>query len=216
MTTFTQRRAEHFARVAERNEKMTLYLGTVSCDLHSMASRVRVSIPGTDEIPISVKAVIGNYPRHLFKRNVTVEVERSKADGRLFRVTRVFEAMKKPIVVKPSVVTFDIRVKSAEEFGARVYKDDKTVRFWLGRRYFDDCVLGNRMRDVLRKTLNMNNLEVNRATTERGCWVICRESQFARFLIERNVRGLPNLFQELRVEYHKEAAPRPEINVSDR
>ena len=89
------------------------------------------------------------------------------------------------------------------------------VRFWIGRRYFDDCDMGNRMRAVLRVAFNMSNIEVNKATTERGCWVTCRESQFARFLIERNERGLPNLFQELRVEYRAKTK-RPEINVSDR
>lgn len=178
----------------------SLMLGRVSCDMHRCATYARINVPAWDGGPhLSIKATITGFTKNQFTKGTVVEVERNPVDGRRFRVTTVFQ--------------------DADEecpWGDVCEPDDKIVRFWLGRRYFDDVEMGNRMRDVLRDALGFNNIEANRATTEKGCWVTCRESQFARFLIERNMRCLPNLFQELRVEYHSKPKPSPEIDVSDR
>ncbi len=176
---------------------MTLYLGTVSCDLHKCAACVRVSIPGTDGIPLSVKAVLGNYPRHLFKRNVTVEVEQAQHDGRMFRVTRVFEAMKKPVTIARN---FNIPVPDAEtlkkEQAMAMSKD--RVRFYIGHRYFDQT---RELCTILRKAFDMSTSESEKLINSgEGFWITCRPSQFARFMIYRNAAGITNGFMDLKAE----------------
>ena len=213
MRYYNRERMEHNARVAERERTMTVYLGKVSCDLHDHASRVRVQIDGTDGIPLSVKASFNNYPRSLFKKGVAVEVEQSRCDGRRFRVTQVFEPVRKSVHLQ-----FHIKVPDAEAFKVRVHKEDKTVRFWISSRYTKDSTLADAMGQVLVNAIDMREHEVNTLMTvgTQGFWVICRESQFARFLITRNEEGLPNLFQDLRVDYYTPGNSRPEIDVSDR
>ena len=179
---------------------MTVYLGTVWCDLHNQASRVRVHINGTDGIPLSVKASLNNYPRPLFKKGVAVEVEQAKHDGRVFRVTQVFEPVRKSVHVQ-----------------VKVSKADKTVRFWISSRYSNALAAQLAMGRVLVKVLSMKEDEANALLlTGQGFWIICRESQFARFLIKRNEEGLPNLFQDLRVDYYMPGNNLPEVDVSDR
>ena len=213
MRYYTKERAEHYARVAERNRKMTIHLGKVSCDLHDRASRVRVQIEGTHGTPLSVKASLNNYPRSLFKKGVAVEVEQSRCDGRKFRVTQVFEPVRKSVHLQ-----FNVPVPDAEAFRARVYREDRAVRFWISSRYANDPTMADVMCRVLVSAMGMKENEVNALMTVdiRGFWVICRESQFARFLIMRNEEGLPNLFQDLRADYYTPGDSRPEIDVSNR
>lgn len=190
---------------------MTIYLGKVSYDLHDQASRVRVQIDGTDGIPLSVKASLNNYPRPLFKKGVAVEVEQAKHDGRVFRVTQVFEPVRKSVHVQVQIKVPDVRA-----FRVRYPYEDKTVRFWISSRYSNDIAAQLTMGRVLVKVLAMRENEANALLAGQGFWIICRESQFARFLIERNEEGLPNLFQALKVEYYTTSPRHAEIDVTDR
>jgi len=178
---------------------MTLYLGKVSCDLHKCASRVRISCPGTHGIPLSVKASLNNYPRHLFKKDVTVEVEQCKHDGRKFRVTRVFETMKKPVNVVLKIGIPDAEMfkrLQAQAFVAKKKKDQpmEKVKFYLNANYFDHP----EMKNVLNRTLGILFGELAGVRYHnRGLTLICTTDQFARFLIDRNLNGIKNGFMDL-------------------
>jgi hypothetical protein len=193
---------EHNARVAERNRKMTTLFGKVSCDLNQCASRVRVNIPGTDDIPLSVKASLNNYPRVLFKKGVAVEVEQCKHDGRKFRVTQVFEAVRKSVHLQ-----FKITVPDADAFKKEEIVEK--VRFYLCSNYFNHPDL----HDVLNRTLGITFQEFQRSKrNDRGMTFICTTDQFARFLIERNLNGIKNGFMDLSAKLIR---PTPPPNAYD-
>ncbi len=68
------------------------------------------------------------------------------------------------------------------------------VRFFLHYRYYDD-----RINVVMYKAFGMDFDEVQklRAGNAGGFWIICRPSQFARFLIYRDAAGIANGFKDL-------------------
>lgn len=169
---------------------MTVYLGKVSCDLHKCASRVRVQIEGTDGIPLSVKASLNNYPRVLFKKGVAVEVEQANHDGRVFHVTQVLEPVRKSVHLN-----FQITVPNANAFKRNQTMENR-VRFFIGCKYLQN----NAIYSVMRNALGLDDSvarELYRRATD-GFWVICREEQFARFMVYRNNAGVPNGFMDLR------------------
>jgi len=203
---------EHNARVAERRRVMTIYLGKVSCDLHTYASRIRVQIDGTDGISLSVKASLNDFPRHLFKKDLVVEVEQCKQDGRRFRVTQVFAVVKKPIAVE---CNFHVRTPDAEtsrkeqvnitpsSYTGRAMSHDR-VRFYLNSKYFDHPELGG----VLSRVFNFRPGEFSGIRHQgTGVRFICTTDQFARFLIERNLNGIKNGFMDLGAKLIRSTPP---------
>lgn len=184
---------------------MTLYFGTVSCDLlRSCSSRARVSIPGTDGISLSVKASLNNYPRRLFKKGVTVEVEQNLCDRRKFRVTQVFEAVEKPVAVS---CNFSVRVPCPADLGYGRKKDMEKVKFYLNSNYFDHPALFG----VLSRVFNVTHKEYQMALGGgTGLTFICTTDQFTKFLIERNQNGIKNGFMDLGA---KLVRPEPELDA---
>jgi len=186
---------------------MTIYLGKVSCDLHKCASRVRVSIPGIDNISLSVKATLGGFKRNRFVKGLVVEVEQCKHDGRRFRVTTVYD----PTVLKKPVE--DAEAFGRQQCGDQNWKKDCTplmskeekVRFYIGPKYFEH----HEMEGILSRTLNVTPDECNRiARRGAGLTVIATTDQFARFLIDRNLNGVKNGFMDLNPKLIKpEPAP---------
>jgi hypothetical protein len=149
-----------------------------------------VSVFGTDGIPLSVKASLNDYPRKLFKKDVAVEVEQCKHDGRKFRVTQVFDAVKKPVVIE---CNFQVQCKSPEDF-RRQQAGTERVKFYIGPRYFEHP----EMKNVLSRTLGIRSGEFAGARhCDAGLSVICTTDQFARFLIDRNLNGIKNGFMDL-------------------
>ncbi len=221
MRYYTKERSEHYARVAERNRKMTFYLGTVSCDLHPCSSLVRVSILGPDNIPLSVKASLGGYPRNLFKQTVTVEVEQTwECHGRQFRVTHVYEAVKKPSEVHGGNFPFTIHVKDAEAFRkeqtmftSKTMSHDR-VRFFISDNYYNTQHKKETLLDVLKQSFDLNKAPLGHymAGCYGGFYIICRPSQFARFLIFRNAAGIKNGFIDLQADLY---VPEPKLSPFD-
>ncbi len=196
---------------------MTTKIGEVCYDLPLSAAYVQVLVPGQRH---AFMATCDGFDWKLFKTGRVVEVRESHMHNqRDFAVTRVFDEVRK----KPIVLNYDFRLsaKSSEEFKSGTTTKlsepgDRTVRFWISSRYSKDVATQLAMYRVLVSALSMEENEANGLLMCGGFRVICRESQFARFLIKRNEEGLPNLFQDLRVEYYTSKDSRPEINVSDR
>lgn len=160
---------------------MTIYLGKVSYDLHKSASRVRVSIPGTDDIPLSVKASLNYFPREAFVKGTVVEVEQCQHDGRRFRVTQVFDEF--------TAVNFNVNAPDAKALN----KGEEKVKFYLGSKYFEN----HKMKDILRRAFNLSHNEYHKVIRRGSVHIICTTDQFARFLIDRNLNGIKNGFMDL-------------------
>lgn len=197
---------------------MTTYLGKVSYDLYKHATRVRVNIPGTDGIPLSVKAIIGNHSRNLFTKGRAVEVEQAQHDGRLFRVTKVFAALDNSVEI---TCNFHVRVPNADAFkkdntmtyGTKNWQGNMSydrVRFFLSDCYYNSGCKRDAMRAVLNKAfgLSCDHSAQYMASTYGGFYIICRPSQFARFMVYRNEAGQKNGFMDLQVKLFTPEPPK--------
>jgi hypothetical protein len=90
------------------------------------------------------------------------------------------------------------------------------VRFYIKNYYFKEC---RDFKKVLRESLGVLDLTfhemANVASGEKGeVEVICRPSQFARFLIHRSGVVNNNRFQELRAELFVPRQPEKPFDVS--
>ena len=188
MRYYTKERAEHNARVAERNREMITMIGEVTSDLHPCATYVRVNIPQHHGIPLALKVTREGFDRHLFNKGRIVEVRESCArDRRRFRVTRVFDDVKPPVNL-----TFKITVPDADAF-----KKEETVekvQFYLNSKYFENPELLGVLGRVFKVTHEEYRVTFNAGS---GLTFICTTDQFARFLIERNLNGIKNGFMDL-------------------
>lgn len=197
---------------------MTTYLGTVSCDLHKCASRVRVSISRLGAIPLAVKASLNNFPRNMFLKGTTVEVEQCSHDGRKFRVTKVFEALDPTKEVNVNV-SFNISAENAEafrkgqtmpsSFTGKAMSHDR-VRFFLNECYYNTGCKKDAMRNILKRAfdLGQGHSPAYMAGSYGGFYIICRPSQFARFMIYRNEAGQKNGFMDLQAKLYQPKPPR--------
>lgn len=72
------------------------------------------------------------------------------------------------------------------------------VRFWIDYRYFQQ----RGMYDVLKKAFDLSEHRARKAQTGpyEGFWIVCRPSQFARFMIYRNEAGIKNGFMDLKAD----------------
>lgn len=79
------------------------------------------------------------------------------------------------------------------------------VRFFVGKRYFRTTDEVTRLYTVLQKAFDISKTQSSDLIlkNEEGFFVVCRPSQFARFMIYRDQEGIPNGFQDLRVELLK-------------
>lgn len=187
---------------------MDSLIGRVSYDLHRNATYIRVNVPGHDGVPLSLKVTRGVFDRSLFKKGVVVEVARSdKNDARRYHVTRVFKEEPGDID-EPEAAE---ECYCPETFLSRT----KQVRFFLGCRYFNDASSRDRLIRVLASSFGIEFSEANRICRGLGSWIICREEQFARFLINRDAAAIPNGFQDLRVSY-VDREPGHSVDVSGR
>lgn len=68
------------------------------------------------------------------------------------------------------------------------------VRFFLHYRYY-----GSEMCDVMQRAFGIDvaTFQELRGANEGGFWVLCRPSQFARFMIYRDGAGVVNGFKDL-------------------
>lgn len=83
-------------------------------------------------------------------------------------------------------------------------KEDR-VRFWIDYRYFQQ----RGMYDVLKKAFNLDENRAMAAKTgpNDGFWIVCRLSQFARFMIYRNEAGIKNGFMDLKADLFTPETP---------
>lgn len=189
-------------------EKM---LGRVSRDMHRTAVYVRVHIPAShpgDSGPLAIKATIGNFSKSTFKKGMVVEITRSTHNicGAKYHVTEVFDLVD---------TEKDDRGDCCDCCDLED-DDNRVVRFFLGQRYFKEERDRRAMMDVLRRSFSMSQSEAAAVTNGFGMWIACRETQFARFLINRDFAGIPNGFQDLRVEYADVNRPKKIIHVYGR
>ncbi len=185
-----------------------LLLGRVSWEPNNQASYVRVSIPQHCGIPLAIKATFTGFDRHNLTKGVMVEVERSNPDdARRYRVVRAYKDNDDGV----TMTVFHIKTENAEAFRkgntmpssqAGQMSQDR-VRFWLPSNYYNSghsvamCV-------VLKKAFGMGHVasEDLMRGSELGFWIVCRPSQFGRFLIYRNEAGIKNGFMDLKAALH--------------
>ena len=93
------------------------------------------------------------------------------------------------------------------------------VRFTIQPRHFCGTSRDQGLfRDILYDVFGIDRA-VTFSRMEEEVTIVCRPSQFARFLIARNIAGLRNGFQELKPEMFilEEESPKPVVyNVSKR
>ena len=72
------------------------------------------------------------------------------------------------------------------------------IKFWLGYTYLQN----HRIYGVLEQAFSMprDETELRHRSNSEGFWIICRPSQFARFMFYRNQAGLKNGFLDLKTE----------------
>lgn len=87
------------------------------------------------------------------------------------------------------------RVEPNREGDCDMAMSNDRVRFFLTERHF--CFEG---RKLVQSAFNMTKLEISKTIRENpdGFWIVCRPSQFARFLIYRNGSEVSNSFVELK------------------
>ena len=190
--------------LSHKEETMTKpekLLGEVTWAPNRMACSVRVNISQVSGIPLAIKAGFSGYRWQDIKKGDWVEVERTNPkDARRFRVIRL---LKEVSPKEPINVTLDVKVSIADDFKKgqemmtpyRSMSKDR-VRFWIDHRYFQQ----RGMYDVLKKVFNLDENRARAAQTGpyEGFWIVCRPSQFARFMIYRNEAGIKNGFMDLK------------------
>ncbi len=193
---------------------MKTLIGEVSCDLHHQGCYVRVSISGCDGVPLSIRATFKNFARSAFTRGRVVEVREQKRRfvKSLFFITRVFS----PVDVLESNVCLNPTTENAEAFRKeQTMTQTNTMSHDRVRFFIDDCYYNNSskmgiLRDVLKQAFGLGRGHSAQFMTNGygGFYLICRPSQFARFLIYRNEAGIKNGFIDLRAKLYTPEPPK--------
>ncbi len=181
---------------------MTILIGEVSCDLHPQACYVRVNIPGGAGVPLSIKATLNDFARNSFTKGRVVAVrETNHTDRRRFKITRVYSLVN---AAAENICT-KIETESAEAFGKEQHMSTMShdrIRFVIDDCYYNNPGKVNALRGVLEKafTLGRSRSAQLMSNDYGGFYIICRPSQFARFLIYRNDAGIKNGFIDLQAK----------------
>ncbi len=197
---------------------MTLYLGKVSCDLQKFVSRVRVTITGAVHGHLSVKADLNDFSQTLFVEGRIVEVERcgaaqERVSGVGFRVIRVFDELEKEEYVSPGGnPCSEVSLKEEEVciMSTNTMSHDRIRFFISSSSYYNTQRQRDCLRSVLEKAFDMSPClsEKYMAQNYGGFFVVCRPSQFARFMIFRDAAGLKNGFIDLQANLYVPEPPK--------
>lgn len=91
------------------------------------------------------------------------------------------------------------------------------VSFEIGEGYFCSRSRQNKMSEVLERAFGISESEIDCQIRTNGCvQIVCRPSQFARFLIWRNDAGINNGFKDLQAKLFTPKKPKGPIDVSSR
>lgn len=221
-------------------------IGQVSSDLHRTASWVRVSVMQIDGIPLSLKVHRGSYARELFVKGRAVEITQSTTHNTYrYNITEVYSTQQDWADAEARVMTdlmrrrnkthpctkYGCRKKIAEEDernGCRRYTTthyfeesqeeptEEHVSFYIGSRYYGNLEQKKKLGPVLREALDMTSREADSYMQDYGFWVVCRASQFAKFMVYRDRVGITNGFIDLRVQIEGSSKKTNQINVCDR
>lgn len=150
---------------------------------------VRVSIPGGHDVPLTVKTYW-----HLNRGPVKV----GDHVGVQFTVSPRSGVSKWKIV---SLVDPETRIRKDKPVSNNRMSKDR-VRFFLGYQYYSNNNEILRMATVLGKAFGLDHVEAVKImqTYTDGVWIVCRPSQFARFMIYRNEAAIKNGFMDLHAE----------------
>lgn len=85
------------------------------------------------------------------------------------------------------------------------------VRFFIGNGYCKDQYQRDSLRDVLKKSFDLGEGRSSQYMSGNygGFYIICRPSQFARFMIFRNAAGIRNGFMDLQAKLY---VPEPKLS----
>lgn len=160
------------------------------------AAYLRVSVPQRGGIPLSLKATFGRWKNHHFEKDDWVEVERTDPrDARRYRVVRLFKDKSLALSFLASTYFDDGRNEMS--------MSHDRVKFYFNRQYF--CSANSPRQEalnLLRAAFDMQEKESRELMCQNGegFYIVCRPSQFARFLIWRNEAGMTNGFKDLMPE----------------
>lgn len=197
------------------NDRYGILKGLVSCDpSHNSATvRVRVTLNG-DPTPIAIKASFRGYDWQKIRKGDCVTLSRSSpSDKRAYRIVKIHRGDINPCaeihLPRPPFSHQEAERKIAMSKytsqnwhggNPRNMSKDR-VRFFVGNRYYDNCRDGANYSDTQRVLLKAFGISLNESHKlmdgTSGFWIVCRPSQFARFLIYRNEAGLKNGFMDL-------------------
>ncbi len=182
-----------------------IYLAKVSRSPSSQTVYVRLTIPQSDGIPLAIKATFRGFSPYGLPVGTMVEVKRiDPMDARRYRVISI--RSKENIVHRINVQDVD----AFRRHQAMVMSKDR-VRFFLGVKYFHE----RNFKKVLRQAFDIAHGEAGELMQDDGFWIICRPSQFARFMIYRNAAGIQNGFMDLRAELVASKEPDAYAELAD-
>ena len=165
------------------------YYGTVSYAPNHQACYVRMSISQPDGIPLCIKATFVDFNRKRLKKGTVVSVERTtQHDARRYKVIQIFD-----------------------EGDSDMATSKDRVRFFLPPKYFSDnsrlsaSTMGrSTCKRILLQAFGMDNGESERMIQNHsdGFTILCRPSQFARFIVYRHdanecINGIKDLRPEI-------------------
>ena len=177
----------------------TLLMGTVSCDPHPKSGYVRIESPQHDcAFPLSLKASLNGFGRCDVSKGDIVTVERTSGGYRGWKLLKVNKVQDTEVPPIKTCVTIKVTTD-----------DPDRVRFFLPKRYFQTRVTPKGMSKgtclhVLCKAFDMLMSE-SQDLMQRypdGFHIVCRQDQFARFIVYRNdagecINGIKDLEPEL-------------------
>jgi len=194
-------------------------LGFVSTDPHPQSPYIRVSCPPDN---LSMKAMIGvgtGFFRDNIRKGDVVQVEETAGGYKGWNIIGHWKKLgKRRTVYRSSEKNEQVFVRQPDD------SEPDRVRFIVPER---NIALSNgpdshTFRQLLNECFGISGHEINgRQGTvdrygQRGLAIICRPSQFARFLIKRHEAGLPNRFMDLKPMLFEVNPAKDPIDVSDR
>ena len=111
---------------------------------------------------------------------------------------------------------FRIDGKTTRYFEESKEPTEDHVSFYIGSRYYSNYEQKKKLGPVLREALDMTDREAASYMQDYGFWVVCRASQFAKFMVYRDRVGITNGFIDLRVQIEGSSKKTNQINVCDR
>jgi len=170
------------------------FIGTVSWPPSRQACYLRVSIPTWERNwPLSIKASFCDFDHHDFMKGDVVEVERSDPrDARRYRVLRLLKEVKP----KKFLTAFQTLMEKRDQTMSN-QKHFEHVRFTIGSKYFESYGFANAMDRAFGTHGAVYEKMQSTARAYGTATVVCRPSQFARFLIYRNDAQITNGFKDL-------------------